>query len=121
MPVEAAAVEGSSPHTRGAPLICITDDPDVGIIPAYAGSTQIVPLWPISRSDHPRIRGEHCDSAPSSASNAGSSPHTRGAPQPHQTGNAGRGIIPAYAGSTRVWRIGYLRCWDHPRIRGEHL
>ena len=30
---------GSSPHTRGAPLFARAHDGDVGIIPAYAGST----------------------------------------------------------------------------------
>ena len=51
----------------------------------------------------------------------GSSPHTRGAPSPGARAAAGRGIIPAYAGST----LGIPRSWgrtrDHPRIRGEHV
>ena len=30
-------------------------------------------------------------------------------------------IIPAYAGSTRTRKPSWATCWDHPRIRGEHL
>ena len=51
----------------------------------------------------------------------GSSPHTRGAPQGRQIAHDQQGIIPAYAGSTRL--RSFRRRWrgDHPRIRGEHL
>ena len=115
---------------------------DFRIIPAYAGSTGTAarsmpfcqgssphtrgaPSWASSRPatgwDHPRIRGEHLDDV-------------------EQLGDA-VGIIPAYAGSTRLdtlddgegagssphtrgarwrrWRPPRPR-WDHPRIRGEH-
>ena len=37
--VTVPAYSGSSPHTRGAPLLARADDCHVGIIPAYAGST----------------------------------------------------------------------------------
>ena len=50
---------GSSPHTRGAPLFAGPDDRDVGIIPAYAGSTARSWRPAPGRPDHPRIRGEH--------------------------------------------------------------
>ena len=71
---------GSSPHTRGAPACSDIDYFDLGIIPAYAGSTidtgdsvrviaWIIPAYAGSTSrclgvliilrDHPRIRGEH--------------------------------------------------------------
>ena len=114
-----------------------------GIIPAYAGSTPSsnaprrtntgssphtrgarCTTWHRRRTggDHPRIRGEHSFYG-----------HHAGAPS---------GIIPAYAGSTRVvknesgeplgssphTRGAPIRPnprgsgrWDHPRIRGEHL
>ena len=51
----------------------------------------------------------------------GSSPHTRGALRALTVLLNPSRIIPAYAGSTRVWRIECLRWRDHPRIRGEHL
>ena len=70
--------------------------------------------------DHPRIRGEHQCAGIRLGERSGSSPHTRGAPQSHQAGNAVRGIIPAYAGSTAGRRRRCRGRQDHPRIRGEH-
>ena len=70
---------GSSPHTRGAPDRGEARQSRNGIIPAYAGSTVASGSRSQPRADHPRIRGEHWLSAPSSARSAGSSPHTRGA------------------------------------------
>ena len=56
---------------------------------------------PIHRArDHPRIRGEHALDEADTAVSAGSSPHTRGAPADDDVDAEGRGIIPAYAGST---------------------
>ena len=50
----------------------------------------------------------------------GSSPHTRGARGARRPGAFDCGIIPAYAGSTRVRDGGLMAAEDHPRIRGEH-
>ena len=50
----------------------------------------------------------------------GSSPHTRGARVRPQCREALHGIIPAYAGSTRIRRRKGCHRRDHPRIRGEH-
>ena len=73
---------GSSPHTRGA-----QDHPrhpcrEIGIIPAYAGSTTADGPTAASTRDHPRIRGEHSRARWRSNGGRGSSPHTRGAPWP---------------------------------------
>ena len=89
-----------SPHTRGALGILLAIFIQLGIIPAYAGSTTrwSSPSW--SPWDHPRIRGEHGHGLLELADAAGSSPHTRGAPWLLcLSGDDGR-IIPAYAGST---------------------
>ena len=93
--------EGSSPHTRGALPEVARRNGEVGIIPAYAGSTQCAGIRLGERS--------------------GSSPHTRGAPQARLRRGFRAGIIPAYAGSTvtPATAPGYLP--DHPRIRGEHI
>ena len=92
---------GSSPHTRGA-LARLRRVLEIqGIIPAYAGSTQMT--------------------AHNSGAAAGSSPHTRGAHRRRPARRHGDGIIPAYAGSTGE-RSGFRPTpRDHPRIRGEHL
>ena len=91
---------GSSPHTRGA---------RVAQIPGK-----------IVKADHPRIRGEHRGALLDRVGPGGSSPHTRGAPPPGLRRRAGRGIIPAYAGSTRSATCRKRYPSDHPRIRGEH-
>ena len=50
---------GSSPHTRGAPLLFLSGVVAGRIIPAYAGSTGRRRRVPPCLRDHPRIRGEH--------------------------------------------------------------
>ena len=50
----------------------------------------------------------------------GSSPHTRGARTRGSCPSTGRGIIPAYAGSTSMTGSRSSSSADHPRIRGEH-
>ena len=131
---------GSSPHTRGAPYrvhgdamatgiipayagstgCSATPPPSPGIIPAYAGSTMTVCWVPSARRDHPRIRGEHFDLLRVLDGLAGSSPHTRGAPEHPAWVQRPGGIIPAYAGSTRNSNVLTEMLTDHPRIRGEH-
>ena len=132
---------GSSPHTRGAPRLTCGRVAARRIIPAYAGSTLGAICPSSTRTDHPRIRGEHRAGDDHSHDEGGSSPHTRGAlnlrtnlkrktngSSPHTRGarlsgcsrRFSRRIIPAYAGSTRL-RPGNIKSyWDHPRIRGEH-
>ena len=111
---------GSSPHTRGAPDARRRRHPLRRIIPAYAGSTGSNHTSPWRRPDHPRIRGEHTYANMEQESILGSSPHTRGAPLVVMVTLRGRGIIPAYAGSTRARARIALSAPDHPRIRGEH-
>ena len=93
---------GSSPHTRGAPLRRRQARHRRRIIPAYAGSTSTAPAGSSSAADHPRIRGEHTSGSVSKTEPVGSSPHTRGAPVRDRRPLRREGIIPAYAGSTRV-------------------
>ena len=54
------------------------------------------------------------------AHHAGSSPHTRGAPDRAGVVGQTSGIIPAYAGSTRRGSPRRRSPADHPRMRGEH-
>ena len=111
---------GSSPHTRGAHVVGSGGAAAGGIIPAYAGSTEVqIPLFRIL-ADHPRIRGEHKGGNVEMTSRSGSSPHTRGAQtRPTQESHRPR-IIPAYAGSTLRAASAASAGVDHPRIRGEH-
>ena len=70
---------GSSPHTRGAQYFPQGGCQAIRIIPAYAGSTVSNSTKPCTRSDHPRIRGEHHVAVVVATPGRGSSPHTRGA------------------------------------------
>ena len=112
--------EGSSPHTRGAPVVGIAEGVLVRIIPAYAGSTADPgrPQPPVG--DHPRIRGEHWSEERIGGIPGGSSPHTRGAHVGERVENRPGRIIPAYAGSTLCETGASQTGGDHPRIRGEH-
>ena len=111
---------GSSPHTRGAPGFGAVVDPESGIIPAYAGSTEMLTCFLRSPKDHPRIRGEHSLFLLIQALRRGSSPHTRGARTEQVAHEPAGGIIPAYAGSTPGVNLRGVSFTDHPRIRGEH-
>ena len=112
---------GSSPHTRGALQLGLGRRGRGRIIPAYAGSTDHPPTGPGPRSDHPRIRGEHKDEEKTATIESGSSPHTRGALPGGGVLVDFPGIIPAYAGSTRLQNCADPAPPDHPRIRGEHF
>ena len=94
--------EGSSPHTRGAPVQYSVYKEDSRIIPAYAGSTFSFPVPGAFLPDHPRIRGEHLLNVGKKIIGGGSSPHTRGAPILVILIAVVARIIPAYAGSTET-------------------
>ena len=91
---------GSSPHTRGTPPHLRPAGGVHRIIPAYAGNTASSSRSSTARRDHPRIRGEHRRSSPTRARRTGSSPHTRGTPDPGAGPPRVSRIIPAYAGNT---------------------
>ena len=112
---------GSSPHTRGA--LSPTGGIRVvgGIIPAYAGSTNLPTAGDDKAADHPRIRGEHGRVVDIVQLVYGSSPHTRGALADCRAEIQEGRIIPAYAGSTFVSAVTEILMEDHPRIRGEHF
>ena len=71
--------QGSSPHVRGALRVDLGTDLARGIIPACAGSTDVVKRLCKSTRDHPRMCGEHTRWAHCLPATRGSSPHVRGA------------------------------------------
>ena len=113
-------MSGSSPHTRGALVTAYAARLSERIIPAYAGSTELLTAKKLNDTDHPRIRGEHEPEPIKPPTGDGSSPHTRGAPLLGGLRLAPGRIIPAYAGSTAPSSPACRWRWDHPRIRGEH-
>ena len=111
---------GSSPRMRGTLIGCAGRIPSHGIIPAYAGNTQVVSKARCNVRDHPRVCGEHLRVSRIVFRELGSSPRMRGTP----SGVVGfvykAGIIPAYAGNTFSRFLGMPDGWDHPRVCGEH-
>ena len=93
--------EGSSPHMRGAQRLVQRLRRLDGIIPAYAGSTDLFASNNWYSGDHPRICGEHVNRGQQRGQLGGSSPHMRGAPLSIDDLEKFDGIIPAYAGSTQ--------------------
>ena len=114
-------VQGSSPHVRGARTHEWTVRRFAGIIPACAGSTAALTLRAAASRDHPRMCGEHTIAATPSIATRGSSPHVRGAPFRGFRRDVAAGIIPACAGSTRLFRHNDDLYRDHPRMCGEHF
>ena len=112
---------GSSPHVRGA----LGNQPPrgsrVGIIPACAGSTWLLPFALLESWDHPRMCGEHQTVQRMNSFGPGSSPHVRGALITADPRTKLTGIIPACAGSTRGTWATTCRARDHPRMCGEHF
>ena len=111
---------GSSPRMRGARLDICDESIPIRIIPAYAGSTLSHPNTLVALWDHPRVCGEHRPGRPLVWCDGGSSPRMRGALKMLGDVHAGRGIIPAYAGSTALLPVLYRMQGDHPRVCGEH-
>ena len=112
--------QGSSPRMRGAQTIGHRTLHDLGIIPAYAGSTDACCQQRPVQGDHPRVCGEHPGRARTRAATPGSSPRMRGAHILVLRNLGLKRIIPAYAGSTTAAPrpTGPIR--DHPRVCGEH-
>ena len=121
MVVDSTSGLGSSPRMRGALVDEVVVTVADGIIPAYAGSTAMCFVLCGGTWDHPRVCGEHFKGKSGKEFDAGSSPRMRGARQDAQEAGEGRGIIPAYAGSTGVEPFENVAVGDHPRVCGEHV
>ena len=90
------------------------------LIPARAGSTNPPLPGPHPGSAHPRASGEHLPQTRQDAAACGSSPRERGAPDAEDDGLGGGRLIPARAGSTRLWSRWCSVRSAHPRASGEH-
>ena len=142
--VNGCALIGDHPRIRGEHHDLLPElGAGAGIIPAYAGNTS-APRLPdavslgssphtrgtqvrtqtltLSGGDHPRIRGEHLPLRSLLLGEIGIIPAYAGnTSSPYRLSTAWTGSSPHTRG-TRRWSARLrLRCWDHPRIRGEHL
>ena len=87
--------------------------------PAYAGKTPRRAAPGGERRKHPRLRGEDRTSLSGRPPRTETPPLTRGRPDLAFGAAAAHRNTPAYAGKTRSISHSSLKCWKHPRLRGE--
>ncbi len=90
----------------------------IGLIPAYAGRTSSTTSPEQTSSAHPRLRGADKVEADHPLSPLGSSPLTRGGLSEVEDVVIREGLIPAYAGRTRIRAVADAGSEAHPRLRG---
>ena len=91
---------GSSPLTRGKPLVAFPAHNPGGLIPAHAGKTGRGRRNSHRPRAHPRSRGENHDLFSLVIVDRGSSPLTRGKHHQPRRHLRREGLIPAHAGKT---------------------
>ena len=111
--------DGSSPHTRGTLHRNVRNLVGRRFIPAYAGNASSACGQRSCSPVHPRIRGEREVLKKRVLVIDGSSPHTRGTPEPTTRLRSEVRFIPAYAGNATGGRETWSHSTVHPRIRGE--
>ena len=112
---------GSSPRMRGSLLQPERQGELPGIIPAYAGLTDVAYKFNDDNWDHPRVCGAHSHRSLRRAMSWGSSPRMRGSLATNYIHRHSTGIIPAYAGLTVKQYTSKENHWDHPRVCGAHV
>ena len=115
-----AALQGSSPLSRGIPCSRSQRPRRTGIIPALAGNTCCSRAGRPERSDHPRSRGEYVAADWALVRRVGSSPLSRGIRLGFGAVGDPVRIIPALAGNTPPSTPVRPEERDHPRSRGEY-
>ena len=113
-------VDGSSPQARGTRCHRPRCGDASRFIPAGAGNTSPQPTRPVTKSVHPRRRGEHLIQQQQLGLQFGSSPQARGTPMRQQRRPSRSRFIPAGAGNTRSTGCTRALAAVHPRRRGEH-
>ena len=92
----------------------------MGLIPAYAGKTLPSLVRKQSAWAHPRVCGENTLFHVETATHPGSSPRMRGKLRTEFALEDGGGLIPAYAGKTRLPWCRSTSRRAHPRVCGEN-
>ena len=115
-----APAAGSSPRGRGKRAGRARPRVARGLIPAWAGKTNLAVHSFLAHGAHPRVGGENPDVKTGSGLPVGSSPRGRG--KPSCTGRRTRwaGLIPAWAGKTGRTSRATASARAHPRVGGEN-
>ena len=111
---------GSSPLTRGKHSRVVAVVGSHRLIPAHAGKTVGARAVCILVAAHPRSRGENSCHLRYGSLSGGSSPLTRGKPQPRNHRTHTHRLIPAHAGKTLRSPCARTSPTAHPRSRGEN-
>ena len=111
---------GSPPRARELLPACLYNCESLGITPACAGITVVVPSLIYASRDHPRVRGNYKRLYPADPLRLGSPPRARELRIFFCWIFLFRGITPACAGITLYSRRTRTRTWDHPRVRGNY-
>ena len=116
-----AAIDGSSPLTRGKLSPSARAPCCQRLIPAHAGKTAAARSRARRARAHPRSRGENGSACSMISVRSGSSPLTRGKHRYSSQWPSGSRLIPAHAGKTALLRRQARNEAAHPRSRGENL
>ena len=120
MPAPRALSAGSSPRGRGKREQFFRRFDHEGLIPAWAGKTQVSNPKTAHSAAHPRVGGENFESLRQSVETVGSSPRGRGK-LCHSVYQLPRlGLIPAWAGKTARAASAARTGGAHPRVGGEN-
>ena len=111
---------GSSPLTRGKPVLLAAWCQTRRLIPAHAGKTAPPGATQARVRAHPRSRGENWKTTRTVPGTDGSSPLTRGKRKRPHCGQSDVRLIPAHAGKTHSTSPPPLQIPAHPRSRGEN-
>ena len=111
---------GSSPRGRGKPSRCPSSQTPRRLIPAWAGKTVPPVTLPGYQGAHPRVGGENANRDNKYQLQKGSSPRGRGKLVPCAGIPGVAGLIPAWAGKTRLGTLTTSRSRAHPRVGGEN-
>ena len=112
---------GSSPRGRGKPGCEGLEKNHIRLIPAWAGKTTSASTPRGCTRAHPRVGGENIKAAKRAQPTTGSSPRGRGKQTFRDSGKEAFGLIPAWAGKTRVPAGRMVSARAHPRVGGENL
>ena len=91
---------GSSPRMRGTLRAANIQTEKLGLIPTYAGNTELFFYSAEGVGAHPHVCGEHQLQPPKVSVHVGSSPRMRGTHRIRATYRLLAGLIPTYAGNT---------------------
>ena len=111
---------GSSPRGRGKHDHRVRREAEQGLIPAWAGKTDLGEVAHECRRAHPRVGGENYATRRNPANPTGSSPRGRGKPGGLELQKRQAGLIPAWAGKTSFAGPFNGKDGAHPRVGGEN-